>query len=806
MGRPRLRLNPRWALLALLLPALSLLHSSRASADFFSTSPGPLTQSHAAIDGTDHCQDCHIDGRALSRDKCLSCHKSILERQRDHVGVHASAKAADRPCELCHTDHKGRGKDILGWQTFSTAGKSQFDHSAYTSFPLTGGHQSLDCAKCHHQKTEGGHLTYLKAPSSCIGCHENPHGAVAEPLKKCERCHDTRSWKAKEKLEFNHARDTRFTIERKHQQATCVQCHLKQPDGRFPSAKLDIPASKDLPKLIFRIGSWKPDCAPCHENVHGKALFGQKACRLCHSADVEWRKVVFDHNRQTKFALDGAHLAKATCASCHKKDAISKPDRRCESCHSDVHAQRFEKVQGNDCAACHTANNFGRDIRFDHGVRTRFSLTGKHAEVDCRNCHRGKTPTEWENFQSLITRVSGKTKVACMGCHQHENVHQKQYPNERCLECHRQAGVAQIKSKGVAEFHGAGSKFPLVDGHKEVACIKCHPSGVFTGAPTQCGPACHPDDLHKGTLGNDCVQCHLGARWEPRKFDHDTMTPYPITGRHREVKCINCHPRRDFAAQKNQDACVNCHKKDDVHEGALGPRCERCHKDDGKVSFDHNDEHVSDWPLNGKHQDLQCQACHKDLHFKPTPRDCSGCHAEPELHKGQLGTLCQSCHVASDWKIVRTGHDIPTPRFGGAHDGLACVKCHPGGRLLGGTSQLCITCHRGDDIHHNTLGPRCGDCHTQRSFAGAHFEHTRVGCELTGVHRLLPCADCHVGGNFVALATTCAACHRAQAKIGAARGGPVGHASFGTCADCHTPYSFKPGLIGHGSFHESVCR
>ena len=98
--------------------------------------------------------------------------------------------------------------------------------------------------------------------------------------------------------------------------------------------------------------------------------------------------------------------------------------------------------------------------------------------------------------------------------------------------------------------------------------------------------------------------------------------------------------------------------------------------------------------------------------------------------------------MAQDWKLIHTGHDVPTPRFGGAHDRVACVKCHPGGRLLGGTGNLCITCHRNDDIHHNTLGPNCGECHTQRTWAGAHFEHTRVGCELTGVHRMLPCVDC----------------------------------------------------------------
>jgi hypothetical protein len=162
--------------------------------------------------------------------------------------------------------------------------------------------------------------------------------------------------------------------------------------------------------------------------------------------------------------------------------------------------------------------------------------------------------------------------------------------------------------------------------------------------------------------------------------------------------------------------------------------------------------------------------------------------------------------VADDWKIIHTGHDVPTPKFAGAHDRVPCVKCHPGGRLLGGTGNLCITCHRNDDIHHNTLGPNCGECHTQRTWAGAHFEHNRVGCELIGVHRLLPCVDCHVGGNFTALASNCTACHAKDKARGTAAPGAPDHRSFNTCANCHNAIFFGPTQQGVPGFRESVCR
>ncbi|MFI5289561.1 MAG: hypothetical protein ACHQ17_07920, partial [Polyangia bacterium] len=590
-----------------------------------------------------------------------------------------------------------------------------------------------------------------------------------------------------------------------------------------PNAKSPLPISAGYQKLTFRWPTWGTDCTPCHDNVHGSSLFGTKACKLCHSAKVDWPKVNFDHNRRTRFPLDGVH-AKTKCAQCHKADERKAPDRKCAACHEDVHKGRFDRVSKGDCAVCHTAENWPTDLVFDHGGRTRFPLTGQHANADCRACHRGKGPTEWEDVQSLVHKEKGGRgfAVECMGCHQHENVHNKQYRNNQCLDCHKMAGDVNTKPRAISEFHGPNSRFPLTEGHKNVPCASCHLNNVFTNTPTQCGPRCHPDQLHKGTLGSDCKNCHTGGKWEARLFDHDTKTNWPLVGNHKDVLCELCHPRRDFAANKGLGKhCYNCHAKDDVHNGELGRLCERCHNPDGAMKFDHNNPKLSDWPLKGMHQRVRCADCHTSIHFKPTPRECGSCHPEPDVHRGELGTLCSSCHVETDWKTIHTGHDVPVPKFGGAHDGIACAKCHVGGKLLAGTANLCVTCHRGDDIHHNSLGPRCGECHTQRTWAAPHFEHNRVGCDLTGVHRLLACNDCHIGGNFVALATECVACHRKDAIRGAAAyatalgapGAAATHAGFQTCSNCHNPNFFGPkatgvpGLTGtFGSGRESVCR
>jgi len=776
----------RWATLVV------LCLSSLAHADFFSSSPGALSRAHAQIGD---CAACHDQPRQASPQKCLACHQPIAIRQRLHQGLHGGPKALGKPCALCHSEHHGRAADLLGFVAFG--GLPRFDH-AVTGFGLDGKHAAVRCAACHTQRSATGAVSYLGAATDCARCHANPHGETQPTFRRCERCHDAKSWAAIARPEFDHAA-TRYPIEKKHLGLACAACHARSTPGGAATR------TGALPRLVFRWTGWAVDCQPCHQNTHGTSLFGQKACRLCHSAKVEFSQTSFEH-RRTHFALDGAH-GKVACSTCHADTERKKPERSCNSCHVDVHQKRFAAV--GDCSACHTSTRFA-DIRFDHAARTRFALTGAHRKGTCRSCHRGTKPGDFESLTGLITKSGKTTTVACLGCHKHENAHQRQYGDQRCLACHKLAGVVEQKRGAVAEQHGPDSAFPLTEGHAGVDCARCHPGGVFAKTSIQCGPACHADQLHKGTLGNDCRRCHEGGSFAARGFDHRDDTEWPLVGNHRDVACESCHPRRDFAGNRGLGSrCVSCHAKDDVHAGALGTNCQTCHEPTGKTSFDHGDPMKSDWPLTGAHQKVRCADCHPSVRFKPVRRDCAGCHPEPEVHRGQLGTQCASCHVEQTWTQIQTKHDAMRPPLSGAHDRVPCARCHTGGRTLAGTGELCVSCHQKDDTHHGSLGPRCGECHSQHTFAGARFQHARVGCDLVGVHRILPCVDCHVGGNQAALAPTCASCHRKDALRGAtayaAQGGsPSAHAGFQTCANCHNGNYFGP--RAEAGLRESVCR
>ena len=200
-------------------------------------------------------------------------------------------------------------------------------------------------------------------------------------------------------------------------------------------------------------------------------------------------------------------------------------------------------------------------------------------------------------------------------------------------------------------------------------------------------------------------------------------------------------------------AAEGCHADDDAHKGRLGNKCEQCHVETGDNIFNHNT--MSAFQLDGKHLDGPLRGLPSVDHVQAAPDDCFGCHPEPKVHKGQYGTGVRAVPLdARRSSDIKPLHDVGDFSLKGMHDNIACERCHKDNRPLAGSGNLCINCHRQDDIHDNSLSPRCGECHTQWSFAPARFDHTRVGCNLTGLHRTLACFDCHKNGNFVGLSPT----------------------------------------------------
>ena len=744
--------------------------------DFLKSSPGELAASHKELDSKDQCSTCHEPDNSISAAKCLACHdhQDLKARIDKGEGLHVSVKVKGLACKLCHQDHRGRKFDLMGWQAIG--GAAAFDHKL-SGWELNGKHAVVKCVNCHKSVDRQGLRTYMNTDRTCGSCHskDQPHGAIRKEMMRCDRCHGESVWKPqKAKLDFDHndKAQAAMALEGTHADVACSKCHVK--------AAFKLPAYNN------------GDCAQCHKSPHDGQLFSTKKCQLCHSPNLNsLRDVKFDHKKDAKYALIGKHAA-IECANCHTKAlAMKKPTPGCENCHAkdSKHGARFAKFPA--CATCHSQKAWKGNFQFNHGAGTGFPLTAKHLNASCRDCHRGKTPSDFESFDVK--------KNGCMSCHQHKNAHGGKPPGDKpCLACHAEGGSKQMKVGALEIFHGEKSKFPLRNGHASVPCTMCHVNDIYEGTSPECGTSCHEDSLHKGTLGKECSRCHEPGTWPAIRFDHTEDTKWPLKGKHAAVKaCAACHTARQYNGAPTSCGAAGCHQKDDVHQGKLGGKCETCHSDDGSMLFRHNRD--SKFQIDGKHTPLVCGACHKSITFKPVRSDCFGCHPEPAIHKGRYGTDCGRCHSSKSFTDIKAQHDVGDFSLTGAHDQVDCARCHPNGEKLRGSGNLCISCHRKDDIHKNSLSPRCGECHTQRSFSPARFDHMSTGCALMGLHNTLPCADCHKAGNYGAVSPLCISCHRSDAL----RVREPDHRSLLECGSCHNPSAWIPATqLGQ----QTICR
>ena len=286
-------------------------------------------------------------------------------------------------------------------------------------------------------------------------------------------------------------------------------------------------------------------------------------------------------------------------------------------------------------------------------------------------------------------------------------------------------------------------------------CQSCHEAGnrvVAAKCLTCHAPVAERIRAKRGVhraVTDDCVTCHVehqGVEGELRpfdraRFDHARDAGYPLEGRHAPVaaNCAACHRTRSFLAVTT--TCASCHT--DAHKGSLGNKCETCHTTktpfkDVRTGFDHT---KAAFQLDGAHQRVACESCHKNQVFKGVAfARCNDCHTDP--HTPKMTESCASCHTAASWRARRVDHARTKFPLLGKHQTTACAECHVRPALqVALRFDTCAACHQ--DPHRGSFKQECKSCHNEQSFAKAPFDHATTAFPLTGRHAPATCVACH---------------------------------------------------------------
>ncbi|MFW7378681.1 MAG: hypothetical protein ACOH5I_07740 [Oligoflexus sp.] len=630
----------------------------------------------------------------------------------------------------------------------------------------------------------------------------------------------------------------------------CLKCH--EPAGGIPNRNC-LDCHTDIDRAV-----------KAQQGFHG--LMNNQPCIECH-ADHKGREYdstkvdekSFDHSA-TGFLLEGGH-SKPTCKDCHtnkRSQKVIRPNETrffgtsssCISCHAkdDVHffKGKFAKVE---CSECHNINAWKPAEAFNHGRETGYDLLGKHARISCNNCHapRGPGSVKYE-FPELKTRK-------CLTCHEdhHGNRLSPRFRDGSCDQCHNQ------EAWRLPQFNHSVTSFTLRGRHSQVSCAECHkqsPAVASRGRPffnwaglNQACASCHADyhgyqNQQGSRIGklSECQTCHTELGWKNSiTFNHDTQTRFPITGKHRQNQCFDCHipnqqkvrgvkarpaptniPRSYQFPELMKKTCETCHKSphsDSFHRRFRGAPCSSCHTPDGWnimvsgqggiLGGDRSFHDKTRFPLTGRHLQQSCGSCHvkngKETYRFPNASKgfCINCHNN--VHRNQFSKKtqtrsCGDCHTTTSFdKRLPFNHEETAFPLTGSHKRIAarCQECHKPSRMTlptnppkranqyrfpGREKGFCENCHTSvhkGQFRRETVAKSCASCHSTTTFGKLlPFNHDMTRFKLTGRHAQFK--------------DRCTDCHKPSDKKLPTNPPKTAHqfvfpnADKGFCVNCHT--------------------
>jgi hypothetical protein len=500
----------------------------------------------------------------------------------------------------------------------------------------------------------------------------------------------------------------------------CDQCHSKGKSvDNDDCTDCHLTIKKSIKnKNGYHGGNNLTDCYICHSDHNGSAF-----------SMIYWEdgQDKFDHSK-TGYDLDGKHIG-LECEKCHKSEFIREKDvigweteirsstfldktflglsPNCLDCHEDVHKSELQDKPNSlflkPCADCHNTSSWNTASEtLDHS-KTLFELKKSHKKVKCIQCHFPKDKPE-----KLDILFSVSFEKGCVDCH--KDIHNGVY-GENCSKCHDEDDW-----KKALPFDHNKTDFSLLGKHQQVKCSLCHKSETVINKDMQCND-CHKD-IHNGGYGTTCAKCHDETDWKQTKgFNHDVLE-FPLTGQHKIVKCEKCHILDKILIKK--PFCYDCHI--DIHQNQFASNsqlkdCTYCH-DTRKwkpSQFSINKHKQTKFPLTGGHLAVPCFLCHSKpipdselpVQFSGISQNCQACHED--IHYLQFAdesnsTVCQKCHMTSQWRIQAFDHNTTRYKLDGKHQKVDCEKCHKKVIVSSGNIDK-------NYVRYRPIAHDCKDCH-----------------------------------------------------------------------------------------------
>jgi hypothetical protein len=191
--------------------------------------------------------------------------------------------------------------------------------------------------------------------------------------------------------------------------------------------------------------------------------------------------------------------------------------------------------------------------------------------------------------------------------------------------------------------------------------------------------------------------------------------------------------------------------------------CSNCHENFKKAS-----------------QNKKCRKCHEDI--DEDIKSKKGFHGHVSNIEGRECKTCHTEHRGRDRRIAAFDqevfdHDKTDFELKGWHVQVACAGCHHPKAKFREAPVKCISCHREDDKHKARMGKACNNCHVEKTWKIARFDHDKTDFKLKGAHIDVGCVDCHPNERYENTPMKCFFCHELDDEHKGNRGKK--------CDNCH---------------------